>query len=360
MEIPRNIAAAGMARPGSIRVMLVDDSSFVRRVMASIIEREDGMEVAAEADCAEDALAQLRTLHVNVILLDLEMPGMGGMAALPEIARLCPQAKVIVVSSLTADGAEHSVTAMAQGAADTLLKPEPGGFTPTYKEELAGRIRALGKRKLRRDADKPAAPVIVTRPASPQGARIVAIGASTGGIGAIGSMLAALPERIGVPILITQHLPESFIEAFTRQIAQISGREAVIAQAGMRLEAERIHVAPGDAHMILEGSISNARIALDRSVADSGCLPAVDPMLSSVAAIFGPRALAIVLTGMGRDGTLGAGDIVDRGGTVLVQNEASSAVWGMPGSIARQGLASGVLHPADLAARIVTCTARDR
>ena len=359
MDLSTNFSPAQVSAPGTIRVLLVDDSATVRRIFSMTLEREEGIEVSGQAGSAEEALQMLRTLHVNVILLDLEMPGMGGMAALPQMVELCPNAKVIVVSTLTADGAEHSVEAMANGAADTLLKPQPGEFNEEYRETLVGRVRALGRRKLRRDADQPAAPAIITRPASPHRAAIVAIGASTGGIGAIGSLLAALPDGLGVPILVTQHLPESFVEAFVRQLGQIGERKAVIAEKGMKLEADRIHVAPGNAHMIVQGKATDAVIGLDSSIVESGCLPAVDPMFSSIAEVYGKRALGIVLTGMGRDGTLGACDIADAGGTVLVQNEASSAVWGMPGSVAKRGLASAVLHPSDLAARIMSCTAKN-
>ena len=337
---------------GAVRVLIVDDSALVRSAFSRLVDKEPGLELAGTAATAEDALAQLGAMHVHVILLDLEMPGMGGMRALPEIIRRSGSARVMVVSTLTAEGAEHTVQALALGAADALRKPGLGGFDQGYRERLIERIKGLGRRPLRRPGTAAASPPHQCRTQTAARPAVLAIGASTGGIHATGQLLAALPPVLGMPIIITQHLPAEFTRPYANQLRDFSGREVVIAEDGTELLPERIHLAPGDAHVTVKRIRQRVVIRLDRMPSDTGCMPAVDPMLASLAQVYGPNVLGVVLTGMGRDGTEGARAVVAAGGNVLVQNEASSAVWGMPGSIARAGLAAAVLHPRDIAARI--------
>jgi two-component system chemotaxis response regulator CheB len=247
------------------------------------------------------------------------------------------------------------VKALALGAADTLQKPATGGFDREYKDKLLAKIRALGRRPLRRSvATDPPVNKPVLRSASRERAGIVAIGASTGGIHSIGQLFGALPKGLGIPILITQHLPVSFIPAFAQQLRELTGREVFAATEGMGLVPDGILIAPGDAHLTVMRKPSGVVAKLERRPAPSGCMPSVDPMFASIAEVFGGGALGVVLTGMGRDGTLGAEELAEAGGTILVQNEATSAVWGMPGSIARAGLASAILHPLDIAGRIAS------
>lgn len=346
-----------LQRGRQIRVMVVDDSLIVRAAFSRLVDQEPDLELAAAVSTAEDALTLLASQRVDVILLDLEMPGMGGLGALPQLIERAREAKIMVVSSLTADGAEQTVEALALGAADTLQKPASGGFDREYKDRLLAKIRALGRRPLRR-AVAPDAPVNapVLRGASRERAAIVAIGASTGGIHSIGQLFGALPMGLGVPLLITQHLPLSFIPAFAQQLRELTGRETFSAADDMALRPDSIVIAPGDAHLTVVRKTVGPAIKLERRPAPSGCMPSVDPMFASIADVYGAAALGVVLTGMGRDGTLGAEEIVEAGGTILVQNEATSAVWGMPGSIARAGLASAILHPLDIAGRIVAAT----
>ena len=344
-----------LQRGRQVRVMVVDDSLIVRAAFSRLVDQEDDLELAAAVSTAEDALTLLASERVDVILLDLEMPGIGGLGALPQMLERAREAKIMVVSSLTADGAEHTVEALALGAADTLQKPATGGFDREYKDKLLAKIRALGRRPLRRSVATDA-PVNkpVLRSASRERAGIVAIGASTGGIHSIGQLFGALPMGIGIPILITQHLPVSFIPAFAQQLRDLTGRETQAATEGMTLIPDGIIIAPGDAHVTVVRKTIGPVIRLERRPAPSGCMPSVDPMFASIAETYGSAALGVVLTGMGRDGTLGAEEIAEAGGTILVQNEATSAVWGMPGSIARAGLASAILHPLDIAGRIAT------
>jgi len=346
---------------GRIRVFIVDDSSLVRSIFSRVIESDPGLELAGTAYSAEDALLQLGSMHVHVILLDLEMPGIGGMAALPEIICKSGLAKVMVVSTLTSEGAEHTVQALAQGAADTLLKPQPGGFDESYRQTLLERIHELGKRPLRRcEGTAPTAvPVSIRRIGSPVRAQVVAIGASTGGVHATGQLLAALPIAIGIPILVTQHLPASFSQAYAGQLGDFSGRKAVVAESGMKLEADRIYLAPGDGHLCIAPGPRGPMVKIDRNPSVTGCMPSVDPMFASLAKIYGAHAMGVVLTGMGRDGTAGALALAEAGAEILVQNETSSVVWGMPGSVARAGHASAILHPLDIAAQITVGADRD-
>jgi two-component system chemotaxis response regulator CheB len=164
--------------------------------------------------------------------------------------------------------------------------------------------------------------------------------------------LRALPERVGAPILVTQHLPPVFMSYFARQLETAASRPACIAVEGRPLVDDMVHVAPGDAHLCIARHRDGVRVRLDRKAAPSGCLPSVDPMLASVADIYGEGAVGVMLSGMGRDGLIGSRRLVERGGAMLAQDQLSSAVWGMPRAVAEEGLASAVLPPAELARRI--------
>jgi two-component system chemotaxis response regulator CheB len=191
------------------------------------------------------------------------------------------------------------------------------------------------------------------RPYTPEKPHLIAIGASTGGIHALGQLLGALTPQVQLPILITQHLPGSFMDPFVRQLRVASGRQASVAQEGSPLARGEILVAPGASHMTLAADKAGAIVVrLQDGPVASGCRPSVDPMFDSCARLFGCHALGVVLSGMGRDGAEGAARIVHAGGTIMAQDAATSAVWGMPGAVAAAGLASAVLPPEQIAARI--------
>jgi two-component system chemotaxis response regulator CheB len=189
---------------------------------------------------------------------------------------------------------------------------------------------------------------------------VLAIGASTGGIHTLGVLFHALPKRIGVPILLTQHLPAPFMPVFARQLGAIAHRPAIVAQDGMVVEPDHILLAPGDAHLTLEPLKSGVIVRLSHGRTTSGCLPSLDPMFASVGAVFGAGALGVVLTGMGRDGVEGSTTLVARGGSVIAQDEASCAVWGMPRAVLEAGLVSAVLPPDKIARRIASRTQEQR
>ena len=329
----------------SANILIVDDSVVARTMMARTIAADPRFVVAGMVPDVRSALAFLATGVADAILLDIEMPGTDGLTALPDLLAAGRGAKVLVVSSSCDDGGKAAVQALALGAADTLVKPGIGAF--------AGRFGAVLVDKLARLVDLEPSPPPVASPVTPlihtDSYDIVAIGASTGGIHALSQVLRELSPRFTLPILITQHLPESFMPYFAAQVAVLAGRPCDVATDRMRLRPGRVVIAPGDAHLrVVSLGDGNASIRLTREASRSGCMPSVDPMFESVAAVFGARALAVVLSGMGRDGCDGARSIAAAGGSVVVQDRASSVVWGMPGAISACGAASVVLPPDEI------------
>lgn len=335
--------------------MIVDDSMVARAVLSRMIHADPDFEIVGVAGTAEDAIIALGHVSVDVVLLDLEMPGAGGLKSIPGILKAARGAQVMIVSSLAEEGAEETVAALALGAADTLPKPGTGRFNGRFSEVLLSRLRALAAHPRETVVGTPAAPrPVALRPLSDGTIRLIAIGASTGGIHALATFFDQLPPKLGVPILVTQHLPPPFMQVFARQLATAAGREALVAEDGMRLLPDRIIVAPGDAHMIVEQIGDRLIVRLSKVKASSGCMPSVDPMLASAGDVLGTSALGIVLTGMGRDGLEGSRRLVAKGGAVIAQDEASSAVWGMPRSVADAGLASAILPPDKIARRVAS------
>jgi len=338
--------------------MIVDDSTVARAVLSRMVESDPAFEISAVAGTAEDAIEALAECRVDIVLLDLQMPGAGGLKSIPRIIAAAGGAKVMIVSSVAEDGAEQTVAALALGAADTMPKPGTGRFNGRFSEILLGKLKALGY------ASAQVAPAVVSNggtktllramPSDP--IDVLAIGASTGGIHSLGVLFQALPERIGVPILVTQHLPIPFMSVFARQLGAVARREAVVAEDGMKLMPDRIFVAPGDAHLAVDPSPRGVVVRLTHGRSSSGCMPSVDPMLASAGAIYGSGALGVILTGMGRDGVEGASRLVACGGSILAQDEASCAVWGMPRAVLEAGLACAVLPPEKIARRIASRT----
>lgn len=351
---------AGSARNRSItpiRVMVVDDSIVARAVLVRMLEAEPDIVVVAQAGTGRAALAALATHDVDIVLLDLEMPEMGGLETLPEILARGAAHRVLVVSSACSDEAEASLHALRLGAADTLLKPGAGRLAGAFARELIERVRRIAAVPL--STDEPVAKAAI--PASsprldrepPSGSiACIAIGASTGGVHALAQFFAALPRTIETPILITQHLPPPFMPYFAGQLQDMSGRRTRLAVDGMELDAGTILLAPGEAHLGLVRTRGKPHVRLERRRMPSGCMPSVDPMLTGLANVFGAAGLGVILSGMGRDGELGAVDLVAAGGEVLAQDAASSVVWGMPGVVFGAGLARLALPPKALAAEV--------
>ncbi|WP_106639200.1 chemotaxis protein CheB [Allosphingosinicella vermicomposti] len=346
--------------------MIVDDSPVARAVLARMISTFPDFEIVATAGRADEALEKLTGLSVDIVLLDVEMPGTSGLNVLPEILRAGNGAKVLIVSSNAEDGAEAAVRALSLGAADTLPKPGTGNFGGRFAHVLADRLRRIGR--VERDesesgGEENVTPIVraaavgnsapyVLRKVEPYRIGCLGLGASTGGLKALSDFLRHLPDTIGAPILITQHLPPVFMPHFARQVEAASGRLTRVAEPGLPLKAEEILVAPGDAHLCLERRGGMVRVTLSTDPASSGCLPSVDPMLASIARMYGKRGAAVIFSGMGRDGLVGAGELAERGGVIFAQDEESSAVWGMPRVVTEAGLASAVAPPAQLAGHV--------
>lgn len=336
-----------------VRVMIVDDSLTTRMVLQRVVEQDARLHHIASVNSAEAALAEIAAAAPDVVLLDLEMPGMGGLAALPEILARAKGVQVLVVSSLTPEGGAATLKALSMGAADTLLKPGPGSFDLAYRSNLVERIVALGRSDEAEASSAVADAGRQRQTAFPQTTPgILAIGASTGGIHAMCEFLRHLPPEADMPILVTQHLPAAFLDVFANQLSLASERPARTAQQGDRPIRGTILIAPGDGHLTLSGQGTDARVVITHGASLSGCTPSVDPMLASLALSHGERAVAILLSGMGRDGVHGAAQLAEVGGRILAQDPGSSAVWGMPGAVARAGLTEAVLPPKQLAQRI--------
>ncbi|MDP1026022.1 chemotaxis protein CheB [Sphingomonas sp. KR1UV-12] len=336
------------------RVLIVDDSVVARTVIARVVESCGRFAIAGVVGTAQAALDFVADERVDLILLDIAMPGMDGLTALPDLLAIGHGARIIIVSTSAVRGASETVRALALGAADTVEKPAAAHMSGEFARALIGSMDRLVAGRL----PEPLAPVlrpVIRQPVDAGAFDVVLIGASTGGIHALSIVLRDLPVTLSQPIVITQHLPAAFMPYFTAQLATITGRPCTIATDCMRLKPRHILVAPGDAHIrcVSTGEGAGA-VRLTRERAPTGCLPAVDPMFASAAEAFGARTLAIVLSGMGKDGAEGARLIHEAGGCVVVQDEQSSVVWGMPGAVVGMGLADAVMPPEGIARLLMT------
>jgi two-component system chemotaxis response regulator CheB len=331
--------------------MIVDDSAVARSVLARMLAPFADFEVVAAAASAEEAVGLLGRHKVDVVLLDLDMPGSGGLEALPAIIDKGAGARVLVVSSTTESGSEAAVKALALGAADTLAKPGTQHAAGGFSTALAERLRRLVPGSAV-TAEPVPAPIPVRASSASVKVGCLAVGASTGGLHAITQFLKALPARVAAPILITQHLPSTFLPLFARQVENACGRRVRVAQEGAILRNDEIMLAPGDRHLGLERHGSRVKVRLSSDPAESGCTPSVDVMLDGVARAYGKAGVGVVLSGMGRDGFAGGRKLAAAGGYILVQDRTTSAVWGMPGALAGAGLACRIDNPAALARQI--------
>ena len=358
------------APPDFRSVLIVDDSAVARSMIARMVDASDRYAVAGSVASVDAAFTFLARARVDVILLDLQMPGIDGLTALPDLIDAARGAKVLVVSATTSDGASASVQALALGAADTLAKPGVHKTAARFAELLAERLDRLFETTTIAAAvgltvtDVSAAAIRlaaaarpVAPPSLPGAFDIVAIGASTGGIHALSQLLREIPLSFRAPILVTQHLPATFMSHFAAQLAVLGGRPCDVATDYMRIRPGRIVVAPGDHHMKVIALTDGAAIRLIDDPAASGCLPSVDPMFDSIAAVYGAKALGIVLSGMGRDGSVGAVRLHQAGGTIVAQDMASSVVWGMPGATVAAGVAAATMAP-DAIGRLIAARSK--
>ncbi|WP_332817562.1 chemotaxis-specific protein-glutamate methyltransferase CheB [Sphingopyxis sp.] len=333
----------------TVRVMLVDDSLVVRSILERIVDQRPGLQICASVASAHDALAYLAREPVDVVVLDIEMPGMNGIDALPHILERAAKARVLILSSNCLEGGPAAIDALALGASDTLAKPGRGSFSGRFAEILTDRIMTLGHQQdhpsIARAGQRVASAPVPVAIDTDQPIECIAVAASTGGIPAFANFLANLDPRINAPILLTQHLPDAFMEFYAKQIATMTARRVRVAKAGMAVERGHIYLAPGDAHLLVVANGRRRELALDHRVVDNGCCPSADPMLDSVADVYGKGGVAVILSGMGRDGAIGAARLKEAGGTIFAQAPESCVIWGMPGAVAKAGIAAATLNP---------------
>lgn len=357
-------AAPVTTEDGRVRVLVCDDSAVIRGLIARMLESDPAIAVVARASNGRDAIEAARHTRPDVCVLDIEMPVMDGLTALPELLRLDPQMKVVMASTLTTRGADIALRALRLGAADYVPKPSSmaaiAGEAP-FRDEIIAKVKGLGRqrRRLHAPPPRPAAPAppVLRRAAVSLPPAVVAIGASTGGPQALFTLFSGLGRNIPVPVLVTQHMPATFTGILAEHLDRIGGPPCAEAKDGEIPLPGRAYLAPGDTHLTVVQEAGGIRIRLSKAPPENFCRPAVDPMLRSAAAAYGGRVLVVMLTGMGQDGLKGAEAVVAAGGRVIAQDEASSVVWGMPGAVTQAGLAAAVLPLAEIAAAVTSSLA---
>jgi two-component system, chemotaxis family, protein-glutamate methylesterase/glutaminase len=351
-------------------VLVVDDSAIIRGLITRWLDADPLIQVVATASNGAIALRQVIETKPELVILDIEMPIMDGMTALPKILEADPDIKIIMSSTLTRRNAEISLLALERGAADYIPKPETTrevNASVPFKQEITEKVKALGAilRKTRGQPvakasglagqtvsvmpvkanawARPSGTALSLRKASPVKPRILAIGSSTGGPQALLHVLSEIMASVDVPVIITQHMPATFTAILAEHLARATGRPCAEARDGDVLNNNAMFIAPGNFHMIVERSQNKFVLRLNQEPQENFCRPAVDPMFRSVAKCFGPAALGVILTGMGQDGLKGSTELVNNGGTVIAQDEESSVVWGMPGAVSLAGLCAAVV-----------------
>ena len=376
---------------GPLRVMIVDDSVVIRGLISRWVGAEHDMEVAASLRTGLEAVNQIERINPDVAVLDIEMPELDGISALPRLLAKKRDLVIIMASTLTRRNAEVSFKALSLGAADYIPKPEStreASAADIFHHDLIQKIRHLGARLRRKSAvaspplapaspapaprgpvARPAAPVVqhppsaplATRPFSTQALKVLLIGSSTGGPQALMSLVTELGPVIDrFPVLITQHMPPTFTTILAEHLARSSHRPAQEAVDGEAVKAGRIYLAPGGRHMRVVKHGAEVHIALDDGPAVYVCKPAVDPLFMSAIEVWQGAIMSVILTGMGSDGMRGGKEIVAAGGSVIAQDEATSVVWGMPGAAANAGICAAVLPLNQIAPKLVRLFSGDR
>jgi two-component system chemotaxis response regulator CheB len=361
--------AAKQPSPDIARVMICDDSAVIRRAIGNILEADPGIQVVARVANGRAAVDSIAAHLVDVLVLDIEMPVMDGLTALPLLLKAAPGVRIIMASTLTTRGADVALEAIRLGAADTIAKPSAADIQDgRFAAELLARVKGLAR--LRHNARAPAGarrsagthPVpgasaaepnqpLRLLPAPRQQPLLLAIGSSTGGPNALFVLVKSLSPSIRIPIVLTQHMPATFTTILAEHIDRLGVLPCAEAKHGAPLLPGHICLAPGNRHLIVRRRPQGLFAELSDEPAENFCRPSVDPMLRSAAAAADGRVLVVMLTGMGSDGLAGTRAVVEAGGAALAQDEASSVVWGMPGAIARAGLVHAVLPLEQIGAR---------
>tara|TARA_R110002072_G_scaffold60051_35_gene152686 strand:+ start:136 stop:1218 length:1083 start_codon:yes stop_codon:yes gene_type:complete len=359
--------------------MIVDDSAVIRGIFRRTLEADSEIEVVASVSNGQQAIDALAKTPVKVIVLDIEMPVMDGMTALPKLLEMEPGVQIIMASTLTEKNAAISLEALEKGAADYIPKPTAKyeiHSADSFKRELVEKIKALGglpqpalraaaapatRASVASAAEKKAvsAVPITKRPVSNVPPRIISIGSSTGGPQALFKVFEGLKGHIDhLPVVIAQHMPKAFTGILAEHLSKVANMRCAEGVDGEPLEAGRIYVAPGDFHMYIEKSGGGHVIRLNQDPPENYCRPSVEPLFRSVAKEFGSATLALMLTGMGHDGLASSETLVDSGATLIAQDEESSVVWGMPGAVANAGLCAEILPIDQIAPRAINLMRR--
>jgi two-component system chemotaxis response regulator CheB len=347
-----------------IRVFIVDDSAVIRRLLSDLLKEDPQIEVIGMAGNGELALPKIQQLHPDLVTLDMEMPVMDGLETLKVLRKTQPKLPVIMFSTLTERGSSATMDALSIGASDYVTKPANVGSViegmGRIREELIPKIKALCAVKLPAPTPQPALlrPEFrltrpVRRPAQGGGIEILAIGVSTGGPNALAELMPALGKNFPVPVVVVQHMPPLFTRLLADRLGAISGFKCREGVEGELLRPGQLWVAPGGFHMVTERVRDGVMLHLHDEKPENSCRPAVDVLFRSVAKCYGAGVLSVVLTGMGQDGLKGCEAISAAGGQILVQDEASSVVWGMPGAVSNAGLAEKVLPLGELGPEIL-------
>lgn len=352
-----------------LRVLVVDDAVIVRRLIAQALGQEPDMEVVGTASDGDLALETLAAGRPDVVTLDIDMPGLDGLETLRRLRAAWPQLPVVMFTGVSEPGVAE-LEALAMGANDLIPKlPHEGNMVNAIewvRTRLAPRLREVAAQVAKAQAlaaepplARPAPPAAT--PAPPRSAgrvaaslpEVLAVAASTGGPNALEALLKGLPADFRLPIVITQHMPPGFTRLLADRLRAATHFQVDEAVPGAPLEPGQVWIAPGDHHLVVQRVGMAVVLQTNQAPPENSCRPSADPMFRSVARVFGPRSLAVVLTGMGQDGAAGAGSIAQAGGRILVQDEATSVVWGMPGAVARAGVAEAVLPLGELPQAIV-------
>lgn len=348
-----------------IRVMLVDDSPIIRGMNARILDKMPSVEIVASVSNGQMAVKRMEQGGIDVIVLDIEMPVMDGLTAIPLLLERDKNVKILMSSTLTQHGAEVSMRALQLGAADFIPKPtniasvDGRNAIDDYRRDIVEKILALGDTVAKRKGRTPAAPVAQVKAVGKDPStiytgvrtapKILALGSSTGGPQALMQVFRNLDAPLACPVLVTQHMPPHFTQTLAKHIGDVAKMPSREAVDGEIIEPGRVYIAPGDYHMTVKTDGAKVRIALNQDPAENYCRPAVDPMFRSIADAYGKNALCVVLTGMGRDGAAGAKVAAEAGAVVVAQDEETSVVWGMPGATYATGVCDAVLPITEVA-----------
>jgi two-component system chemotaxis response regulator CheB len=353
------------------KVLVVDDAMLIRRMVTDVLAADPSIEVVGEAANGRIALQKIAQLSPDLVTLDIEMPEMDGIQTLKEIRKTYPRLSVIMFSALTERGAADTLEALHHGASDYVTKPASAAGKATAQqrilEDLVPKIKSLCRLgtpvpggQAKRDASVPAAarPFALRAVGTPITADIVAIGVSTGGPAALAEVLSHLPADFPAPILLVQHMPQMFTRFLAERLNGQTPLSVVEAVDGQPLKSGVVYVAPGDFHLTVKKRSGMVVTMLDQAPPQNSHRPSADVLFKSVAEAYGPRGLALVLTGMGQDGVQGAEEITRAGGRVLVQDESTSVVWEMPGLVVNAGFADVVLPLGQIAGELQRRTER--